>query len=143
MAGFSVYLDNKLIDHVFKGTTYSSPTKYLALFTSSTGLDTNSNFVNNELSSAAGSYSRLSLPNSIWSSAEEGVTKNTSELAFEIATTLWGEVTHVGIMDSAEGGNCLAWGALSNPITGMEEGRTIETGDQLIIRANALTVKLA
>lgn len=142
MSGFSVYLDNKLIDHVFKGTTYASPTKYLALFKQSTGLDSNSGFADYELPSS-GAYARLALPNSIWSAAASGVTKNTSELAFEIATTNWGEVTHIGIMDAATGGNCIAWGALANPVTGAEEGRDIETGDQLIIRANALTVKLA
>ena len=145
MSGFSTYLDNKIIDHLFKGTSYSTPTKYLALFTASTGLDTNtsSSWSAKELTSAAGAYSRLSLPNSIWKAAATGATSNSSELSFQVATTTWGKVTHVGIMDAATGGNCLAWGALANPVTGAEEGRTIETGDQLIVRTDALTVKLA
>lgn len=145
MSGFSTYLDNKIIDHLFKGTTYTTPTKYLALFTSSTGLDTNTSdtWSANELTSAAGAYARVSLPNSIWTTASTGQTSNNVELSYEVATTNWGEVTHVGIMDAATGGNCLAWGALANPVTGVEEGRNIETGDQLIVRTSALTVKLA
>lgn len=145
MSGFSVYLDNKIIDHLFKGTSFSTPTKYLALFTSSAGLDTNatSTWASKELPSTAGSYARLALPNTIWSAAASGSTSNTSELSYSVATSTWGTVTHIGIMDAATGGNVLAWGALANPVTLVEEGRNIETGDQLIVRANALTVKLA
>lgn len=142
MSGFSTYLDNKVIDHLFKGTSYATPTKYLALFKSATGLDTNTSWSANELTSAAGAYARVALPNTLWTSAASGVTKNNAEVAFAVATTHWGEVTHVGIMDAATGGNCIAWGALANPVTGAEEGRDVETGDQIIIRTNALTVKL-
>lgn len=142
MSGFSTYLDNKVIDHLFKGTAYSTPTKYLALFKAATGLDTNTGWSSNELTSAAGAYARVALPNTLWTTAASGVTKNNAEVAFAVATTHWGEVTHVGIMDAATAGNCIAWGALANPVTGAEEGRDVETGDQLIIRTNALTVKL-
>ena len=34
MSGFSVTLDNQLLDAVFKGTAFTTPDKYLALFTS-------------------------------------------------------------------------------------------------------------
>ena len=40
-SGFSVFLDNKLLDAVFKGTPYTTPTKYVALFSSDAGLATN------------------------------------------------------------------------------------------------------
>ena len=145
MSGFSTYLDDKIIDHVFKGTAFSTPTKYLALFTSNAGLDTNtsSTWSKNELPSSAGSYARLALPNTIWTAADSGATSNSSELAYSVATSYWGNVTHIGIMDAVTGGNVLAWGALANPVTLEEEGRNIETGDQLIVRTNALTVKLA
>lgn len=142
MSGFSTYLDNKVIDHLFKGTEYSTPDKYLALFKSEDGLSTNSNWSSNELSSSARAYARIALPNTLWTTAASGVTKNNADVAYAVAAAHWGEVTHVGIMDAATGGNCIAWGALVNPITGAEEGRDIETGDQLIVRAGAITVKL-
>lgn len=143
MSGFSTYLDDKIIDHVFKGVFYAQPTKYLALFRQSTGLQDNSGFASFELGSSDGSYARVAIDDSVWSSSSNGMTNNTEELSFPIATTDWGEVTHIGIMDAAMGGNCLAWGALANPVTGEAEGRDVEVGDQLIIRVNALTITLA
>lgn len=143
MSGFSTYLDDKIINHVFKGVDYTPPTKYLALFRQSTGLQNNSGFASFELGSSDGAYARVALVDSMWSSSSNGMTKNTEELSFPIATTDWGEVTHVGIMDAATGGNCIAWGALANPVTGVAEGRDVEVGDQLILRANTLTVTLA
>lgn len=143
MSGFSTYLDDKIINHVFKGVAYTPPTKYLALFKQSTGLQNNSGFASFELGSSDGAYTRIALSDSSWASSSNGATYNTEELSFPIATTDWGEVTHVGIMDAATGGNCIAWGALANPVTGESEGRDVEVGDQLIIRVNALTVTLA
>ena len=143
MSGFSTYLDDKIINHVFKGVAYTPPTKYLALFRQSTGLQNNSGFASFELGSSDGEYTRIALADSSWASSSNGATYNTVELSFPVATTDWGEVTHVGIMDAATGGNCIAWGALANPVTGVAEGRDVEVGDQLIIRANALTVTLA
>lgn len=143
MSGFSTYLDDKLLDHVFKGVNYSSPSKYLALFKQPTGLASNSGFAQYELSSSAGGYSRIELANSAMSTSSNGVTKNTVELSFPIATTAWGEVNTIGIMDSDTGGNCIAWGSLANPVTGVAEGRDVEVGDQLILRVDSFTVKLA
>ena len=143
MSGFSTYLDDKLINHVFKGVTYDSPIKYLALFRQETGLQNNSGFASFELGFSDGAYTRIALPDSVWASSSNGFTSNVEDLSFPIATTNWGEVTHVGIMDASTSGNCIAWGALANPVTGEAEGRNVEVGDQLIIRANALTVTLA
>ena len=143
MSGFSTYLDDNIINHIFKGVVYTPPTKYLALFRQSTGLQDNHGFASFELASSDGAYARVALEDSMWSPSFNGVTKNTEELSFPVATTDWGEVTHIGIMDAATGGNCIAWGALANPVTGEAEGRDVEVGDQLIIRVNALTVTLA
>ena len=40
-SGFSVYLDNKLLDLLFDGTAYTTPSKYVALFSTDAGLATN------------------------------------------------------------------------------------------------------
>ena len=143
MSGFSTYLDNKLIDHVFSGVSFETPSKYLALFTASTGLDVNSGWENSELPSTAAAYARVELPHDIWSTADNGETATLYDTQFAVANSHWGNVTHVGIMDSAIGGNVLAWGALANPVTGVTESRNIETGDQLVVRAGALNVTLA
>ena len=143
MSGFSTYLDDSIINHVFKGVVYTPPTKYLALFRQDTGLQNNSGFESFELGSLDGAYTRIAMSDSSWAPSSDGTTYNIEELSFPVATTDWGEVTHIGIMDADTGGNCIAWGALANPVTGEVEGRDVEVGDQLIIRVNALTVTLA
>jgi len=123
MAAMSNYLENKLLDHVFRGVTYTPPsTIYIALFTA-TPDDTGGG---TEVSGNA--YARVALNPSTtnWaatngattttnpSSGTSGTTSNNSAITFPTATpSNWGTVVAVGIFDASTSGNLLFWGPLS------------------------------
>ena len=142
MSGFSSYTTNKLLNHIFSGTTYSTPEKYLALLTSSSGLSSNANWSGNELSSSAVGYARLPLEDSVWTESTTGSVTTNADMMYTVAGSHWGEVSHVAIVDAPSGGNVIAWGALANPVTGVEETRNVETGDQLVVRAGSLSISI-
>lgn len=144
MSGFSVYLDNKILDHLFKGTSYATPTKYLAIFTSGEGLteNTSATWSKNELQSTAKAYHRIALANSTFDAAASSAVQNNVNYEFPVAESDWGTVSHVAIMDAAIGGNVLAWGAIRNPVTLAEQPREILTGDQFIVRRETMVIRL-
>lgn len=126
MAGFSDYLENKVLDFVLSGGSFSQPgTKYLALYTvapTDAGGGT-------ELSGSA--YARQSCAFTTTSSAST----NTSAVEWPTATGNWGTIVAVGIFDASTSGNLLAWSTLTS-------SRTIETGDVFRIPAGDLDVTL-
>ncbi len=126
MAGFSDYLENKVLDYVLSGGSFSQPgTKYLALYTTAptdAGGGT-------ELSGSA--YARQSCAFTTTSSAST----NTSAVEWPTATGNWGTIVAVGIFDASTSGNLLAWSNLTS-------SRTIETGDVFRIPAGDLDVTL-
>lgn len=122
MASMSDYLENRLVDHVFRGVAYTAPAGlYVALFTaapSDTGGGT-------EVSGSG--YTRVNLAPSTtnWASTggattttnpsagTTGTTSNNSAITFPTPSGSWGTITHVGIFDASTAGNLLFWGALS------------------------------
>ena len=144
MSGFSSYLDNKVLDHVFKGTSYATPTKYLAIFRSGDGLTENNSgtWDANELQSTAQGYHRIALADSTFDAASSSAIKNNVNYEFPVAESDWGTVSHVAIMDAETEGNVLAWGAIRNPVTMAEQPREILTGDQFIIRRETMVIRL-
>jgi hypothetical protein len=125
----SDYLENKLIDHIFRTATFAKPAAlHVGLFTaapSDLGGGT-------ELS--GGGYVRGTLPpgDANWKATQGGVagvssgaggtTTNAVVVAFPIPTADWGVITHVGIFDAPTAGNLLIWDALTAP-------RTVLLGD--------------
>ena len=73
MSGFSTYLDDKILAHVFNGTVYNTPAKYWALFTSPTGLTDNSP-VKEEVDGEG--YKRVKAENTDFTTAASSVVKN-------------------------------------------------------------------
>lgn len=144
MAALSNYLENKLIDQIFRGQAYSFPsTIYVGLFTaapSDTGGGT-------EVS--GGSYARVSVSCSLanWagtqaaasttaSSGTSGTTSNNASITFPDPTAQWGVITHVGIFDASTSGNLLIYGALTIP-------KTVNNGDSApTFQASALAFQL-
>ena len=126
MAGFSDYLENKVLDYVLSGGTFSQPgTKYLALYTTAptdAGGGT-------ELSGSG--YARQSCAFTTTSSAST----NSAAVEWPTATGDWGTIVAVAIFDAASSGNFLAWSNLTS-------SRTIETGDEFRIPAGDLDVTL-
>lgn len=143
MAGSkSNFLENQLLNHVLGSCTYVPPsTVYVGLHTGVSGLSDAGN-VSSEVSTAATSYSRVSIDNSAtggWTVATDGTKCNSSTLVFPAATADWttaatgGWITHAGIYDSSTGGNLLFWSdlAVAKPVT---------CGDTIKIAAGAIVI---
>lgn len=138
----SDYLENKIVDHVFRGTAYTAPsTIYVALYTSSCSDAAGGTEV------TGGSYARGSLATgtSTWANTQDsgtgastgtgGTTKNSSTITFATPTAGWGTVTHIGLLDASTSGNLLVCTALTT-------SKTVNSGDTVSFGAGALTVQV-
>lgn len=127
----SDYLEEKVLNHIFRKTAYTPPDEiYVALYTS----DPTDADVGVEVS--GGSYARqlvtFTEPVQV---GGRGTIKNTEDVAFPAATASWGTVTHVGIRDAASGGNLLYHGELPIP-------KTISANDGFRIFAGELKLDI-
>ena len=124
---FTNYLADKLVNVTVRNIGYSAPAKvYLALFKT----DPTKRSIGIEVTGA--SYTR---PNVTFAAPVNGVTQTPSQITYAVATTNWGDVGWVGVMDSKEDGNLLYFTALENP-------KNILTGDQLKFKPNEITLTL-
>ena len=145
MSAMSDYLENKLIDHIFRGVSFTAPAAlHVALFTAAPSDSGGGTEV------TGGSYARAALAptNTNWdntqgagtsaaSSGTGGSTKNKAAITFPAPTANWGSVTHIGIFDASSGGNLLVHGALT-------ASKTVNNGDAAPSFAiDALVVTLA
>jgi hypothetical protein len=127
MAEFSNYLENKILDHVLKNVSYTSPTTvYVGLFTT----DPTDAGTGTEVS--GGSYARQVLS---VTTASGGIVTSSGDVTFPQATANWGTISHIGILDALTSGNLL----MHTPLT---TSKTIETGDILKVSSGNLTVTL-
>lgn len=136
----SDFLENKLIDHVFRGQAYTAPLViYVALFTSAC----TDAAVGTEVS--GGSYARPGITGSLvnWagtqaaasvlaSTGSSGTTSNNAAVMFATPSAGWGLVTHIGLMDALTAGNLLVCTALTT-------AKTINAGDTVSFPAASLT----
>jgi hypothetical protein len=130
MAAMSNYLENELVDQIFRGRAFTFPTSlYCALFTA-TPSDTGGG---TEVS--GGSYARVNLApsNSNWkgtggevtatdSTGTTGTSSNNVAITFAAPTANWGVITSFGIFDASTSGNLLFYGALTT-------SKTVNNGD--------------
>lgn len=127
MAEFSNYLEDKLLDHVLRNVSYTSPTTvYVGLFTS----DPTDAGSGTEVS--GGSYARQSLS---VSAASGGIVTSSADVTFPQATANWGTISHIGLLDAVTSGNLL----MHTPLT---TSKLIENGDILKISSGNLSVTL-
>ena len=125
---FSNYLADALIDATVRKTTYTTPTQaYVALYTSDPTKDNTGTEVTGV------TYTRLPVT---MDAPDDGVTQNTNEMEWAIATTVWGTITHVGIMDAEVAGNLLYFAELIEP-------KNITVGDQFQITPTNLKLTLS
>ena len=121
MSAMTNYLENKLIDQIFRGQGFSFPsTLYFALFTAApsdvgggtelSGSGYSRTAVSASLTAFAGTQEKGSTAASTGTS---GVTSNNLDVEFPTALADWGTATHVAILDAATGGNLLLYGELS------------------------------
>lgn len=140
MAAMTDFLENKLIDFLFRGQALgitgasaaagTGPTSlYLALYTSNPTDSTAGTEV------SGGSYARVAVSSTLanWagtqaaastsaSSGTTGTTSNNGTITFPAPTANWGSITGFGILDASTGGNLLIYGALST-------SKTVNNGD--------------
>lgn len=130
MAAMSDYLENKLIDHILRGQTYTSPANtYIGLFT------TNPSDTGGGTEVSGGSYARVTIPGALtsWagtqganttvaSSGTSGTTSNNGSITFPAPTANWGVITGFGMFDASTSGNLLFYGALTI-------NKTVNNGD--------------
>ena len=109
MGSISNYLENELLDHVFKVGAFTVPTNLaVSLHTADpTDAGTGAECAN------ANNYARVVC--NTWDAASSRAIANTGAITFPEASGAWGTVTHWGIWDSATygAGNLIAHGAFS------------------------------
>ena len=135
MADMSNYLENKLCNHIFRNMTFNSPAfTYIGLFTSSAGLEENNLLIATEVTEA--SYSRLPCSSATFTAPSDGMIENVNALIFPTATTNWGSITHIALLDAATDGNVLMWKELTSP-------ESINIGDSLRFLSGDLDLSFA
>lgn len=127
MAELSNFLENKLLDHVLRNVSYTSPTTvYVGLYTSDPADDNSGTEV------SGGSYARQILS---VTTATAGIVTSSADVTFPQATGNWGTITHIGLLDALTSGNLL----MHTPLT---TSKLIETGDILKVPTGSLTASL-
>tara|TARA_R100001463_G_scaffold94567_1_gene149104 strand:- start:424 stop:816 length:393 start_codon:yes stop_codon:yes gene_type:complete len=130
MAGFSDYLEDKVLDHVFGGNAYTAPsTLYVALYTvapTDTGGGT-------EVS--GGGYVRKTATFNV-SGTNPTTASNTAAIEYPTATANYGTVVAVGIFDASSSGNLLAYANLTT-------SKVVSTGDVFRFNTGDLDITLA
>lgn len=130
MSALSDFLENALVDHIFRGQSFAAPANlYVALLTASP------TDAGGGTECTGGSYARVTVACSLanWSgtqgagttvasSGTGGTISNNIAITFPTPTAAWGTVVAVGIYDAASAGNLLAWGAVS-------PSKTVNNGD--------------
>lgn len=128
MSDLSDYLENELLDHVLRNSSYTPPSAvYLGLYTTAptdAGGGT-------EVSGSG--YARQAI--TFGSAASGGTISNTAAVAFTAAGGNFGAILAVGIFDASTTGNLLFWKAITSV--------TINDGDTLNFPIGDIDVSLA
>lgn len=137
----SDYLVSTLLNLSLKNTAYvPSGSRWIALFSAVTGLDSNS--PTGEFT--AGDYSRFEVDGTTYSftsSTSGSACANNEAWAFSTATSIWGNCTHIAVVDHATNTtwgtnvNVLYWGEL-------DTFKPVGDGDTFTIGAGDLTIQI-
>lgn len=144
MSAMSDYLENKIIDWLFRGQTYTPPASlHIGLFTAA------ANDAGGQTEVSGGSYARVSVSAALagWagtqaagsttaSSGSSGTTSNNGAITFPAPTANWGTIVGFGIFDASSAGNLLFYAPLTT-------NKTVNNGDAApSFAAGALTVQI-
>lgn len=123
MAGFTTYLQQEILDHIFGNGAYSAPTVHVGLFTAAPsdaggGTEVSGN-----------SYARVNASALFGAASGTGIA-NDGAITFPTATGSWGTITHFGVFDASTAGNLLVWGAVTpNKAVGDGDTASFATGE--------------
>jgi hypothetical protein len=144
MAAMSNFLENELVDHVFRSRSFPAPTAmWVALFTAAP------NDTGGGTEVTGGSYARIALNPSAsnWqgtggevtavdSAGTGGTTSNNATITFPAPTANWGTITHFAIFDAVTSGNMFFYGALT-------QSKNVNNGDAApSFAVSALSIQL-
>lgn len=154
MAALSDFLENKIIDFLFRGQVLGITGASAAAGTGPTALfvglyTANPTDAAGGTEVTGGSYARVSVTSALaaWagtqaaastiaSSGTSGTTSNNGTITFPAPTAAWGVITGFGIFDAAAAGNLLVYGALT-------VNKTVNNGDAApVFSAAALSIQL-
>lgn len=122
-------MSNYLEEHVLQEYLVD-PNVYLALYNS----DPTDEDSGNEVDGGAYERQEVTFTNPTQEGGKATIFNN-GDITFDIATSDWGEITHIGIRDAAESGNLLYHGEL-------DDAKVIHEGDQFKIVDSDLEINL-
>ncbi len=148
MSAFSNYLENKLVDHLLRTTTFSQPSVIAIALCTAAPTDASTGATIVEVPNS-NNYSRATLNplNANWtatqggtsgaSSGTGGMTANAVDIEFPDPSGAWGTITHFAACDNATwgAGNVLFYGTLASPVMPT-------SGDTVTIDAGDLTLTI-
>lgn len=143
MGAMTNYLENKIIDWLLRGQSFTPPgTWYVGLLTAAPSDSAGGT------ECTGGDYARVSLQadldnfsgtqgaaSTTLSSGTTGTSYNNAQLNFPTPTADWGEAGWAGLYDAATGGNLCAWCALN-------EVKSIFTNDIVVIPIASLNFQI-
>ena len=133
MTALSTYAERKVLDLLFKNTSFTAPQAHIGLFTS----DPTDSASGTEASGSG--YARIRIDNKMSSAtanSDNSQITNSSVITFSAASGgAFGTITHIGIFDASSSGNLLAHGALAS-------SKVISDGDTFQINASGLVITI-
>lgn len=143
MGAMTNYLENALIDFLFRGGTFTPPTTvYVAAFTAAPsdaggGTEVTGNgYARVAVAADATHWKSTQGDTSATSTGTTGTTSNALDVPFPTPSGSWGTISHVALFDAATGGNMLGQGALATPRT------VTDSGTPLSFPAGALSFQI-
>jgi len=121
------YLEGKIVEHVLRNVSFTSPaTVYLALFSSAT------DEAGSGTELAGNGYSRQAIT---FGAHSGGTCTNSNTVTFGPASANWATVTDAAIMDAATTGNMLIYGVLA-------ASKTVNSGESLQFSVGQISVQV-
>lgn len=153
MAALSDYLESGVLNSIFRGVTFTPPSKIAIALTLSVPTQSQNGFTINEIASTGVSgvntgYARALVSTNSNNSQkwnykpenhtnESGVIQNSANIVFNTALLDWGTVSGIAILDSdiRGSGNLLFYSALEQP-------RIVYEGDNVKFNTNELRIMI-
>lgn len=130
----TTYLANKLLEHQVGKTSFTMPTVYVGLSSTTPALGGTG-----ITEPTGGAYARVATSGATWTTAASGSINNAAAITFTQASADWvsgSNLTHGVLYDAASGGNVLAYGALTTP-------KNILNGDTASIAIGQLVITIS
>ena len=146
MSQMSDYLENKLIDHLFRTTAYSAPAAiYVALGTAAaegsfTEIAATGGYARANCGKADASWTATQGGTSGASSGTGGSTSNAGTVSFGVPSANWNagaDITHFALYDASSAGNMLFYGPLATAkrVYGGDAAPTFPAGSLVVTLA--------